>query len=183
MSHHDHHIVSPPTVWDILQTPLGPLTVQASERGLTGLAFPADAPTLDEGRRDRDALADAARQLESYFAGERQAFDLPLDLAGTPFQRSVWHELLRVPYGDTVTYGELARRVGRADIVRAVGAAVGRTPVPIVVPCHRVLGADGSLTGYRGGLQRKRALLDHERRGRDGRGLEPAWVVRQLAML
>jgi methylated-DNA-[protein]-cysteine S-methyltransferase len=183
MSHTDHHITVPATVWDIVQTPLGPLTMRASEHGLTGLAFPGHAGALDEGGRDRDALAEAGRQLESWFAGERQAFDLPLDLAGTPFQRRVWDELLRVPYGETVTYGELAGRVGRADIVRAVGAAVGRTPVPIVVPCHRVLGADGSLTGYRGGLQRKRALLDHERRGRDGRGPEPAWHVRQLALL
>jgi methylated-DNA-[protein]-cysteine S-methyltransferase len=183
MSHNDHHITGPTTAWDVVQTPLGPLTMQASEHGLTGLVFPGHAEALDDRDRDRAALAEATRQLESWFAGERQAFDLPLDLAGTPFQRRVWDELLGVPYGDTITYGELARRVGRADIVRAVGAAVGRTPAPIVIPCHRVLGADGSLTGYRGGLQRKRALLDHERRGRDGRGPEPAWAVGQLAML
>jgi methylated-DNA-[protein]-cysteine S-methyltransferase len=128
-------------------------------------------------------MADAAGQLEAYFAGERRAFDLPLELAGTPFQRSVWAELRQVPYGATVTYTELAGRVGRPDVVRAVGAAVGRTPVPIVVPCHRVLGADGGLTGYRGGLHRKRALLDLERRGLEGLGPEPAGAPRQLAML
>ena len=179
MSNNAHHI----TVWDIVQTPIGPLTVQASEHGLAGIAFPGHAGALDEGDRDRDALAEASRQLEAYFAGERRTFHLPLDVGGTPFQQRVWHELAQVPYGATVTYTELAGRIGRADIVRAVGAAVGRTPVPIVVPCHRVLGADGSLTGYRGGLQRKRALLDHERRASDGLGPEPAWAVRQLALL
>ena len=180
MSNNAHHI----TVWDIVQTPIGPLTVQASEHGLAGIAFPGHAGALDEGDRDRDALAEASRQLEAYFAGERRTFHLPLDAGrhAVPAAR-LGTSCAQVPYGATVTYTELAGRIGRADIVRAVGAAVGRTPVPIVVPCHRVLGADGSLTGYRGGLQRKRALLDHERRASDGLGPEPAWAVRQLALL
>jgi methylated-DNA-[protein]-cysteine S-methyltransferase len=169
--------------WDVYESPLGPLTLRAGPRGLTGLAFPGRASGLAEDARDTGALAAAAAQLEAYFAGERRAFDLPLDLAGTPFRRRVWAELQRIPYGETVSYTELAERVGRPDIVRAVGAAVGRTPVPIVVPCHRVVGADGSLTGYGGGLQRKRALLDLEARVSAGDPLPPGAGVRQLALL
>jgi methylated-DNA-[protein]-cysteine S-methyltransferase len=107
-------------------------------------------------------LAAAARQLEEYFAGERTAFELPLDLEGTRFQRAAWLALAEIPYGETVSYGEQARRLGRPHAVRAVGAANGRNPVPIVLPCHRVVGSDGSLTGFGGGLDVKRALLDHE---------------------
>src|SRR4051812_8752637 len=162
--------------WDVHESPLGPLTLFAGPRGLTGLAFRGRAAGLAEEDRNPSALGAATGQLEAYFAGERQSFDLELDLAGTPFQQRVWSELRRIPYGETVTYGELAARIGRSDIVRAVGAAVGRTPVPIIVPCHRVLGADGSLTGYGGGLQRKRALLDLEAGG-------PADAARQLALL
>ena len=169
--------------WDIHESSLGPLTLFASDDGLSGLAFPGRARDLDERDRDPSALAAAAGQLEAYLAGERRAFDLPLALHGTPFQQRVWAELRRIPYGATVTYTELAERVGRPDIVRAVAAAVGRTPVPIVVPCHRVLGADGSLTGYGGGLQRKRALLDLERRVSDGDPAPPGTGSRQLALL
>jgi methylated-DNA-[protein]-cysteine S-methyltransferase len=166
--------------WDVYESPFGPLTLQHRPRGLSGLAFPGRAAALDERDRDRSVLAGAAAQLEAYFAGERQTFDLPLDLAGTPFQQRVWGELLRIAYADTVSYTELAERVGRPDIVRAVAAAVGRTPVPIVVPCHRVVGADGSLTGYGGGLHRKRALLDLER---GVAGAVPGAGFRQLALL
>jgi methylated-DNA-[protein]-cysteine S-methyltransferase len=149
--------------WNIYESPLGPLTLRASERGLTGIAFPGRDEGLDERDRDPAVLAPAIAQIEEYFGGRRTAFDLPLDLAGSPLSERVWRELAAIPYGTTISYGELAERVGRPDIVRAVAAAVGRTPVPIVVPCHRVVAADGALTGYRGGLHRKRALLDLER--------------------
>jgi methylated-DNA-[protein]-cysteine S-methyltransferase len=169
--------------WDVHESPLGPLTLLASEHGLTALAFPGRAGALDERDRDPGALAAAAEQLDAYLTGARRAFDLDLDLHGTPFQQRVWAELQRIPYGETVSYTTLAERVGRPDIIRAVGAAVGRTPVPIVVPCHRVVGADGSLTGYGGGLGRKRALLDLERRVVDGAPLPPGAGARQLALL
>jgi methylated-DNA-[protein]-cysteine S-methyltransferase len=173
------------TIWDVYESPLGPLTIEAGPRGLTRLSFPGRAAALDDAARrpHAPALAGAVAQLEEYFAAERRAFDLPLDLAGTPFRQRVWHALLRVPYGATVTYTELARAVGRPDVVRAVAAAVGRTPVPIVVPCHRVLGVGGALTGYGGGLQRKRALLELERRAAAGQPPEPAWAFRQLALV
>ncbi len=112
---------------------------------------------------DATAFGEVERQLDEYFAGTRTAFDLPLAPSGTPFQRRVWAELAQVPHGTTVTYGELARRVGHPRASRAVGAAVGRNPVSIVVPCHRVVGADGTLTGYAGGVGRKAFLLAQER--------------------
>jgi methylated-DNA-[protein]-cysteine S-methyltransferase len=169
--------------WDVHETPLGPLTLHSGRRGLTGLSFPGRGPRLDDGARDQGALAPIAAQLDEYFAGTRSVFDLPLDLRGTPFQQRVWAALREIAYGTTVTYTELAEAVGRPDVVRAVAAAVGRTPVPIVVPCHRVVGANGALTGYGGGLHRKAALLDLE--SRSARGLEPvpAWTFRQLALL
>ena len=167
------------TPWTIHETPIGPLTLRGSARGLTSLSFPGRGGPLDEAARAPDLFADAVRQLDEYFAGERRRFDLELDLQGTPFQRSVWERLLAIGYGATTTYGAIARELGRVDRVRAVGAAVGRTPVPIIVPCHRVLGADGSLTGYGGGLQRKQALLDLERSGAPPQG----WTLRQLALI
>ena len=147
--------------WTIHDSPVGPLTLTASDRALRGVHFAGDALALDLARRGTTAPLDAAaRQLDEYFAGDRRDFALELDLgAGTPFQQAVWAELLRIPYGETVSYGEVARRLGRPERVRAVGAANGRNPIAIVVPCHRVIGADGSLTGYGGGLDRKRALL------------------------
>jgi methylated-DNA-[protein]-cysteine S-methyltransferase len=167
------------TRWTIHETPLGPLTLRGGAHGLTALGFPGRGEPLDEAAHAPDLFADAVRQLDEYFAGERRRFDLELDLAGTPFQRSVWDRLLRIAYGATTTYGAIARELGRSDRVRAVGAAVGRTPIPIIVPCHRVLGADGSLTGYGGGLQRKQALLDLERTGAPA----PGWSLRQLALI
>jgi methylated-DNA-[protein]-cysteine S-methyltransferase len=149
-------------VWSDYESPLGRLVLRAGPGGLSELAFPGRTGPLDPCGRDDAALAGAADQLEAYFAGERRTFDLPLSLAGTPFQRRVWQEVRRIPYGSTISYAELARRVGNPAAVRAVGAANGRTPVPIVIPCHRVVGADGSLTGYGGGLDRKRALLELE---------------------
>jgi methylated-DNA-[protein]-cysteine S-methyltransferase len=146
-----------------IDTPLGPLTLAASARGLAGAWFdgqahhpgPIDAPVNPE----HPHLARAAREFAAYFAGRATRFGVPLDAAGTEFQQAVWRALLAVAPGATTSYGEVARRIGRAAAVRAVGAAVGRNPISVVVPCHRVLGRDGSLTGYAGGLDRKRALL------------------------
>ena len=150
----------------LYDSPFGVLTLHATDTGLAGLSFHQHG----DGGGDPEILTAAARQLDEYFAGERTAFDLPLDLTGTEFQLAVWEQLRTIPYGETTTYGELAGRIGRKDIIRAVGAAVGRTPVPIIVPCHRVIGANGSLTGYGGGLPRKRALLDLES------GRSPLWA-------
>ncbi len=170
-------------VWDVYESPLGDLTLTMGEGGLTGLAFPADAPALAARDRDPEALAGVVEQLDQYFAGERRSFELALDFAGSAFQERVWGQLLEIPYGTTVTYGELARAVGRPDIVRGVAAAVGRTPIPIVIPCHRVLGAGGALTGYGGGLHRKRALLGLERRGPAALGVMAECGDRQLTLL
>jgi methylated-DNA-[protein]-cysteine S-methyltransferase len=170
-------------IWDAFESPLGRLIVQASDRGVTGLFFPGGAGRLDARSRDRNLLAPAIAQLEEFFGGHREAFELELDLAGTPFQRRVWRELEKVAYATTITYTELARRVGRPDIVRGVAAAVGRTPVPIVIPCHRIVAASGALTGYAGGLRRKRALLDLERCVAGGRAFAPGGAPAQLALL
>ena len=143
-----------------LETPIGTVGLVASEAGLRRLYF--------DGRRVRPegrspALDEAAAQLRAYFAGELIDFDLPLDLDGTDFQRRCWLALATIPYGQTVSYGEQARRLGLGPAsARAVGAANGQNPVPIVLPCHRVVGADGSLTGFGGGLDTKRFLLEHE---------------------
>jgi len=170
--------------WTTYESPLGKLTLTAGSHGLEGLFFPERAPALDELNRDQPAFTQATTQLDEYFAGARRQFDLGLDLsAGTPFQRAVWSQVDAIPYGETISYTELAARLGRADLVRAVGAAVGRNPLPVIVACHRVIGADGSLTGYLGGLQRKQALLDSERATRDSTGTVPQFGARQLALL
>ena len=151
-------------LWTIHESPrLGPLTLVGAGRRLAGLLFERGAPALSEARGDSHAFADATRQLDEYLAGVRERFELELELRGTPLQQAVWRQLARIPYGETISYTELARRVGRPDCVRAVGGAVARTPIPIVIPCHRVVAADGALTGYRGGLRRKAALLSLER--------------------
>lgn len=146
-------------------TPLGPILLAGSPRGLAGLWFegqrhwPSNAGAW-ETRSPLPVFDEARRQLDAYFAGRRQAFDLPLDLgAGTTFQSRVWQALRAIPAGVTARYGEIAARIGAPAASRAVGAAIGRNPVSIVVPCHRVLGAGGALTGYAGGLDRKTALL------------------------
>ena len=144
----------------VVDTPIGPLGLVASDAALHAVLF--------DGRRVRAegssvVLDEAARQLRAYFAGDLVSFDLPLELHGTEFQRRCWLALASIPYGQTVSYGEQARRLGLGpDAARAVGAANGRNPLPIVLPCHRVIGADGSLTGFGGGLQVKRRLLEHE---------------------
>ncbi len=164
--------------WDIYQSPLGPLTLLGRRGLLTGLRFPGKGGPLEEADRRPGLFGDATEQLDEYFDGRRRQFDLTLDLAGTPFQQRVWNALRAIPYGTTRTYTEVGQAVDRPDRVRAVGAAVGRTPIPIIVPCHRVIGADGALTGYGGGLQRKRALLDLEA----GRYRLPVLPGRQLML-
>lgn len=160
-----------PTNWTVYESPIGPLTLAAGPRGLTNLEFPGRWRVPDEAARE--PMPAVAEQLDAYFAGELREFDLPLDLRGTPLEVAVWRALLEIPYGETASYGEQAARIDPdlfdAEVepwqrARVVGAANGRNPISIVVPCHRVIGADGSLTGYGGGLDRKRALLDLERR-------------------
>jgi methylated-DNA-[protein]-cysteine S-methyltransferase len=148
------------------ESPLGPLLLVGDGGRLTGLYLAAHErcrqpdPSWVE---DPAPLAAVAGQLDEYFAGTRTTFDVDVDLEGTPFQVEVWTALCAIPYGETISYGELARRIGRPAAVRAVGSANGRNPVSIIVPCHRVIGADGSLTGYGWGTDRKSWLLDHER--------------------
>ncbi|WP_285486542.1 methylated-DNA--[protein]-cysteine S-methyltransferase [Amycolatopsis taiwanensis] len=151
----------------IMDSPVGPLTLVAAGGALTGLYMDRQRYRPSEetfGDRDDEPFAGAIRQLEEYFAGERTDFDLDLAPRGTPFQRTVWAALREIPYGETVSYGELAGLIGRPGSARAVGAANGRNPIGIIVPCHRVVGSTGDLTGYGGGLDRKRHLLDFERR-------------------
>jgi methylated-DNA-[protein]-cysteine S-methyltransferase len=148
-------------------SPLGPMLLAATDSGVAGVWFEGQRHGPDStGWVDQPGhpmLRQARQQLADYFAGQRDGFDLPLDLRlGTAFQQSVWQALLRIPRGETTSYGELSRRVGRPQAARAVGAAVGRNPVSVVVPCHRVVGTGGALTGYAGGLERKSALLKLE---------------------
>ncbi|MFI6605713.1 methylated-DNA--[protein]-cysteine S-methyltransferase [Streptomyces sp. NPDC050507] len=149
----------------VIDSPYGPLTLVATDRVLAGLYMTDQRhrpPEETFGEPDAGPFDKAVEQLDAYFAGELREFDLPLDLAGTPFQRSVWAELQRIPYGETRTYGELAENLGKPGASRAVGLANGKNPVGIIVPCHRVIGASGSLTGYGGGLDRKQRLLAFE---------------------
>jgi methylated-DNA-[protein]-cysteine S-methyltransferase len=148
-----------------MDSPIGELTLTAAGGSLTGVHMHEQRhlPELPPGCvRDDAGLADVVAQLNAYFAGELLAFDLPMTMQGTDFQRTVWAALGEIPYGETISYGELARRVGNPKASRAVGLANGRNPLAIVVPCHRVIGADGGLTGYGGGLDRKVWLLEHE---------------------
>ena len=150
-----------------IDTPLGGITMAATDRGLAGVWFDQQRHWPDTAgwitKDDYPALAEAAAQLRDYFAGKRDTFDVKLDLShGTAFQQSVWQALLAIPAGKTMTYGALSANVGNPAAVRAVGAAVGRNPISVIVPCHRVLGTGGSLTGYAGGLERKSALLELE---------------------
>lgn len=147
----------------VVDSPVGPLTLVARDGEVVGL-WMTSSPA-DVGDRDDLVLPALREQLQEYFAGTRTAFDVPLAAAGTPFQQAAWAVLRTIPYGATWTYGELATTLGRPGASRAVGLANGRNPVAIVVPCHRVVGADGTLTGYSGGIERKRWLLDHEAGG------------------
>ncbi|GGJ33332.1 methylated-DNA--[protein]-cysteine S-methyltransferase [Streptomyces brasiliensis] len=150
----------------VIDSPYGPLTLVADDGILCGLYMTEHRhrpPEETFGTRDDSLFAETEDQLSAYFAGELKEFTLELRLHGTPFQRTVWEQLTRIPYGETCTYGELADALGNPKASRAVGLANGRNPVSIIVPCHRVVGSDGSLTGYGGGLDRKRRLLDFER--------------------
>ena len=145
-----------------LETPIGELLLAGDADGLTLIGFPKGSMRREpepDWIFNEKPLGEARRQLREYFAGERREFDLPLKLSGTDFQVSVLRALREIPYGQTVSYGEIARRIGRPRAVRAVGAANGRNPLPIVVPCHRVIGSTGDLTGFGGGLDTKEALL------------------------
>ncbi len=161
------------TVFEIVPGPVGDLLVTADAAGLTGILFepegraghvpaPGWIPAAEAGDHAAGHIARARHELAEYFGGSRTSFTVALAPRGTPFQQRVWTELRRVAWGETISYAELARRIGSPSAVRAVGGANGRNPLPIVVPCHRVIGADGSLTGFGGGIERKRWLLRHE---------------------
>jgi methylated-DNA-[protein]-cysteine S-methyltransferase len=150
-----------------IDSPVGPLKLVASDRGLAVLVWDDEkqhrAPQLAaEPSHDHPVLVEAERQLGEYFAGTRTAFTVTLDFAGTEFQREVWRALLTIPYGETRSYGQIARQIGKPDAVRAVGAANGRNPISIIAPCHRVIGSTGKLVGFGGGLPVKAQLLAHE---------------------
>ena len=148
--------------WTVLDTPIDPLLLVGDETGLRELHFAPHEPPPGVPRDD-EALEQVTTQLGEYFAGDRLEFELPLQPTGTPFQTKVWMALRAIPYGLTTSYGELATELGQPTASRAVGLANGRNPLAVIVPCHRVIGANGSLTGFGGGIERKRWLLDHER--------------------
>ena len=146
---------------DVIESPVGPLTLVVDDAGaLTQIHF--DGVRVADAVADADACAGAARELSEYFGRRRREFTIPLAPRGTEFQRRVWDELCRIPFGATISYSELARRIGSPTAVRAVGAANGANPIPVVIPCHRVIGSNGSMTGYGGGLSRKQILLAME---------------------
>jgi methylated-DNA-[protein]-cysteine S-methyltransferase len=150
-----------PTRWTVVESPVRDLLLTRVGDALTGVTFAPFTPPVD-GVRDDDGFDDVRGQLNEYFTGERTDFDLPLAPRGTPFQLSVWAALLEIGYGETWSYAKLAARIGLPNASRAVGSANGSNPLPVVIPCHRVIGASGKLTGYGGGLDRKRILLDLE---------------------
>ena len=176
--------------WTIYDSPVGPLTIVAGPEGIRNINFPGRAaPPVEAARGPLLALAE---QLDAYFAGHLRAFDVDLDLRGSALQLLVWRQLLEIPYGATATYGEFAGRIdGDAypeglepyKRARVVGAALGRNPVPVVVPCHRVIGADGSLVGFGGGLERKRELLELEGVVLADRAARPVLDSEQLGLL
>jgi methylated-DNA-[protein]-cysteine S-methyltransferase len=150
-----------------IESPLGPLLLASDNGGLREIRFPngkQSAKAKTEWQENSTQLKEVTRQLRAYFAGDLETFDLPLAPEGTPFQQQVWGELCKIPYGETISYGELARRIGNPNACRAVGLANGSNPIPIVIPCHRVIGANGKLTGYGGGLPIKEKLLALEKR-------------------
>ncbi|HEV7239550.1 MAG TPA: methylated-DNA--[protein]-cysteine S-methyltransferase [Thermoanaerobaculia bacterium] len=150
-----------------IETPIGPLHALLDEEGrLVELGFRAPSRPVDESSSSSKtrSLDDLTTQLTEYFSAKRKTFTFPLAPRGTPFQLAVWNALLEIPYGDTISYAELARRIGRPSAVRAVGAANGANPIPVIIPCHRVIGSNGTLTGYGGGIERKQWLLALEGR-------------------
>jgi methylated-DNA-[protein]-cysteine S-methyltransferase len=152
-------------MWTVTESPIGDLRVIERDESISAIEFspfrePRDGRPMGEEQAEHPVLAEAVRQLTAYFAGELTEFDLPLDPHGSDFSKRVWNELLEIKHGQTASYGEIARRLGHTNAAsRAVGLANGRNPIPIVIPCHRVIGADGSLTGYAGGMERKQVLL------------------------
>ena len=155
-------MTSPTRYHHVLPSPVGDITLTGTDRAVTGIYFSEHkfpAPVPSDSVASAEPFEKVIRQLEEYFAGEREEFDVELSPVGTPFQLMVWEELKRIPYGETISYGELARRIGKPDASRAVGLANGRNPISIIVPCHRVIGANGKLTGYGGGLGNKAILL------------------------
>jgi len=153
--------------YTMIESPIGPLLLVADDRGLRSIEFVNGKSTVradPQWNANPEPLREAIYQLRAYFAGKLEAFDLPLTPAGTPFQLTVWKRLCEIPYGETISYGELARRIGNPNASRAVGLANGSNPIPIVIPCHRVIGSNGKLTGYGGGLPIKEKLLALERR-------------------
>lgn len=158
-------MAEPALAYSSMDTPIGCLLLAGTADALHYLSFPsghkAFGPKI-QWRRDEAPFGDVKRQLAAYFAGERRAFDFPLALTGTEFQKRVWDTLLMIPFGETRSYGWLAQRIGRPTASRAVGAANGANPIPIIIPCHRVIGSNGALTGFGGGIETKRFLLQHE---------------------
>src|SRR5881397_1699409 len=152
--------------YTVVESPCGNLVVAGDGAAISRISFAVEDSILAEWQRSDRALARARRQLAEYFAGKRRRFDLQLAPNGTDFQRRVWREVGRVPYGATITYRQLATRIGQPQAVRAVGAANGQNPIPIVIGCHRIVGSDGTLRGYGGGLDVKRFLLELEKTGR-----------------
>lgn len=160
-----------PIRFSILDTAIGRLTVARDAQGLTCISFEDDdagSEQRTQWKRDDEALRPAVRQLTEYFEGQRKVFELPLSMNGTPFQKRVWQALSELPYGTTTSYAKLAHRIGSPSSARAVGGANGRNRIAIVIPCHRVIGADGSLTGYAAGKNRKQWLLELEERSARG---------------
>jgi len=148
----------------VVESPVGALLIRASERGLAEIGFKGSRVPSGSGRRVAPFVRDAARQLDEYFRGKRRSFDMPLDFGAAPeFSKAVWRQIFAIPFGSTVAYGDIAAALGRPLASRAVGQATGSNPIAVVVPCHRVIGKDGSLTGFGGGMERKRWLLRHER--------------------
>jgi methylated-DNA-[protein]-cysteine S-methyltransferase len=168
LRYHPHGVIA----YDTMPSPVGELLLTADDSGLTSVRFDKEpgghSPAAGWQRADNATsarariIAAARAELDAYFAGELTTFTVPLAARGTPFQERVWAALRDIAFGETITYGELARRVGDPGAVRAVGGANGRNPIPVIVPCHRVIGADGSLTGFGGGIERKRWLVRHE---------------------
>ncbi len=159
-------MTSGPLHYTYLDSPIGALLLAGDETALHYLSFPGGHkafPPKAGWLRDDACLAEAKRQLRAYFAGDLTEFDLPLAMAGTEFQRTIWAALRSIPYGETRSYGWLAKAIGSPAASRAVGAANGANPIPIIVPCHRVIGSNGALTGFGGGIETKRHLLQHER--------------------
>lgn len=160
--------------YDIIDTPLGQMTLVGDEHALIHIDLPEakrPLPIAAEWRRDAKRFSEERRQFDRYFDGTSKTFDLPLAPRGTPFQQEVWRALCGIGYGETISYGELASRIGRPKASRAVGLANGANPLSIIVPCHRVIGANGSLTGYGGGMDAKKWLLDHEQGRRGGKSV------------